>query len=40
VLVEQLGAVDVHRLSERVGQLTPEEMWSIDDALVTLLGLT
>jgi mRNA-degrading endonuclease toxin of MazEF toxin-antitoxin module len=39
VLVEQLGAVDVHRLGDRVGDLTPDEMWSVDDALVTVLGL-
>lgn len=39
VLVEQLGAVDAQRLGERVGNLTPDEMWSVDDALVTVLGL-
>lgn len=39
VLVEQLGAVDVQRLGRRVGQLTAEEMWSIDEALVIVLGL-
>ena len=39
VLVEQLGAVDMGRLGRRVGTLTAEEMWSIDDALVTVLGL-
>ena len=39
VLVEQLGAVDVQRLGRRVGSLTAEEMWSIDDALVVVLGL-
>ena len=39
VLVEQLGAVDVQRLGRRVGRLTAEEMWSIDDALVVVLGL-
>lgn len=39
VLVEQLGAVDIGRLGRRVGTLTPEELWSIDDALVTVLGL-
>ena len=38
-LVEQLGAVDVQRLGRRVGRLTAEEMWSVDDALVVLLGL-
>jgi mRNA interferase MazF len=39
VLVEQLGAVDVQRLGRRVGSLTAEEMWSIDEALVVVLGL-
>jgi mRNA interferase MazF len=39
VLVEQLGAVDVRRLGKRVDRLSPEELWSIDDALVTVLGL-
>jgi mRNA interferase MazF len=39
VLVEQLGAVDVQRLGRRVGRLTAEEMWSIDEALVVILGL-
>ena len=39
VLVEQLGEVDVQRLGRRVGRLTAEEMWSIDDALVVVLGL-
>lgn len=39
VLVEQLGAVDVQRLGRRVGRLTAEEMWSVDEALVVILGL-
>ena len=39
VLVEQLGAADVQRLGRRVGRLTAEEMWSIDEALVIILGL-
>lgn len=39
VLVEQLGAVDTHRLGKKVGQLTASEMWAVDDALVTVLGL-
>jgi mRNA interferase MazF len=39
VLVEQLGAVDVQRLGRRVGRLTAEEIWSVDDALVVVLGL-
>lgn len=39
VLVEQLGAVDVQRLGRRIGRLSPDEMWAVDDALVTVLGL-
>jgi len=39
VLVEQVGAVDVQRLGRRVGRLTAEEMWSVDEALVVVLGL-
>lgn len=39
VLVEQLGAVDAQRLGRRVGHLTVEEMWAVDDALATVLGL-
>ena len=39
VLVEQLGAVDAQRLGDRVGYLSADELWSIDDALLTVLGL-
>jgi len=39
VLVEQLGAVDVQRLGRRVGRLTVEEIWSVDEALILVLGL-
>ena len=39
VLVEQLGAVDVRRLGRRVGRLVADEMWAVDDALITVLGL-
>jgi mRNA interferase MazF len=39
VLVEKLGAVDVERLGKRVGLLTASEMWSVDEALITVLGL-
>lgn len=39
VLVEQLGAVATQRLGRRVGSLTAEEMWSVDEALVVVLGL-
>jgi mRNA interferase MazF len=40
VLVEQLGAVDATRLGKLVGHTSPEEMWGIDSALMTVLGLT
>jgi mRNA interferase MazF len=39
VLVEQMGAVDVGRLGDRAGHLTPAEQWSVDAALLTVLGL-
>ncbi len=40
VLAEQLGAVDVQRLGRQAGRLTAEEMWSVDEALETILGLS
>jgi mRNA interferase MazF len=40
VLVEQLGAVDAQRLGRRAGRLTAEEMWTVDDALLAVLGLS
>lgn len=40
VLVEQLGAVDVTRLGELAGHLTPEEQWGVDAAILTVLGLS
>ena len=39
VLVEQVGAVDVTRLGELAGHVSPEEQWGIDTALLTVLGL-
>ena len=39
VLVEQLGDVDAQRLGRGVGQLTADEMWAVDEALATVLGL-
>jgi mRNA interferase MazF len=39
VLVEQLGAVDVARLVLFFKQKTAYEMWSVDEALITVLGL-
>ena len=40
VLVEQLGAVDAQRLGDQVDYLSADELWSIDDALATVLGLS
>ncbi|MGD9705719.1 MAG: type II toxin-antitoxin system PemK/MazF family toxin [Acidimicrobiia bacterium] len=39
LLVEQLGAVDAQRLGRRVGHLALEELWAVDEALATVLGL-
>ena len=39
VLVEQLGAVDSQRLGKLVGHLTHDEMWGVDEALMSVLGL-
>jgi mRNA interferase MazF len=39
VLVEQLGAVDTSRLGNLAGRLSPEELWGVDDALMTVLRL-
>lgn len=39
VLVEHVGAVDGSRLGDIAGHLTPEELWGVDEALLTVLGL-
>ena len=39
VLVEQVGAVDAHRLGDLFGHLSPEELWGVDEALSTVLAL-
>ena len=39
VLVEHVGAVDTSRLGKRLGRVSSEESWGIDDALMTVLGL-
>ncbi len=39
VLVEHVGAVDVNRLGDLTGHLTPQEQWGVDAALLTVLGL-
>lgn len=40
VLVEQVGAIDMSRLGDLAGHLTPEEQWGVDAALLTVLGLS
>ncbi|MGH9064033.1 MAG: type II toxin-antitoxin system PemK/MazF family toxin [Acidimicrobiales bacterium] len=39
VLVERLGAVDVNRLGDHMGRASIEEIWGIDESLMTVLGL-
>lgn len=39
VLVEQIGAVDQQRLGELSSHLSREELWGLDEALTTVLGL-
>ena len=39
VLVEQVGAVDVSRFGDHVALASTEEMWGIDESLLTVLGL-
>ena len=39
VLVQQIGAVDARWVGERCGHLSPEELWAVDEALMTVLGL-
>jgi mRNA interferase MazF len=39
VLVEQLRAVDVERLGDFAGRLTPAEQGAVDDALSLVLAL-
>jgi mRNA interferase MazF len=39
VLVEHVGAVDAQRLGRRVGRLSTQELWDVDDALRIVLGL-
>ena len=40
VMVEQMTAVDGTRLGELVGHATAHEMWGIDEAILTVLGLS
>ncbi|MDP3983569.1 MAG: type II toxin-antitoxin system PemK/MazF family toxin [Acidimicrobiia bacterium] len=39
VLVERVGAIDVGRLGDLAGRLSPEEQWGVDAALLAVLGL-
>jgi mRNA interferase MazF len=39
VLVEQLRAVDVHRLTQQMGRLAAHEQGAVDEALELVLGL-
>jgi mRNA-degrading endonuclease toxin of MazEF toxin-antitoxin module len=39
VMCELVGVVDARALGEQVGQLTPNEMRSVDDALQLVLDL-
>lgn len=39
VLVEHVGAADASRLGTLAGHLSPEEMWGVDEALLTILDL-
>lgn len=39
VLVEQLAAVDLSRLGERIGRVSPEERLALDGAVKDILGL-
>jgi mRNA interferase MazF len=39
VLVEQIGAVDASRLGALAGHLSAHELWGVDEALATVLGL-
>jgi mRNA interferase MazF len=40
VMIEQMTAVDGTRLGKLVGHATPEEMWGIDEAILTVFGLS
>lgn len=40
VLVEQVGAVDANRLGGEVGRVEVDAMWTLDESLATVLGLT
>ena len=39
VMIEHMKAISIDRLGKKVGHVKAEELWTIDDALVVLLGL-
>ncbi|MEE9414242.1 MAG: type II toxin-antitoxin system PemK/MazF family toxin [Acidimicrobiales bacterium] len=39
VLVEHVGRVDTTRLGSKVGHLHADELWGVDEALLSVLGL-
>ena len=39
VLVDQMTAIDVRRLGTRFGRLDVEDLWSLDDAVRTVLAV-
>jgi len=39
VLLEQMSAISIERLGKRIGRVNVDEQWSIDDAIVAVLGL-
>ncbi len=39
VLVEQLGGVETGRLGDLAGDLSQQELWGVDEAIRTVLGL-
>jgi mRNA interferase MazF len=39
VMIEHMKAISIDRLGKKVGHVKAEEQWTIDDALLVLLGL-
>jgi mRNA interferase MazF len=39
VLAEQIAVADSQRLGKKVGSLSTEELWSLDDAISLVMGL-
>ena len=38
-MIEHMKAISIDRLGKKVGHVKAEEQWTIDDALLVLLGL-